>query len=195
MGRCRYVLSGRSLEVDVEDEVFAVELVLRLAWHVVTTRAGGCLMHAAAIAVGDRALVAAGQSGDGKSTLSRLCRGAGLELLTDEIVQLFPDGRCGGTPFRSDEDNVGAPGLRQAAYFVALQKAPHEALAALAPLEAMRLASAQCFDVETESLPRAEQGRRLLRFLGATTLRTLAFRKDPAVGDFVRSVLGAPGQG
>jgi hypothetical protein len=189
LGRCRYLLDGQRLDVEVPDGMFQGELVLRLAWYLVATRRGALLLHASAITDGHAALVASGKSGDGKSTLSRLCRGAGLTLLTDEIVQLFPDGTAAGTPFRSDEDNVGAPGRFPVARFVALRKAPAEALEPLAPLEATQLAVSQCFDGAVFALSRAEVNRRVLTFLSATSLGTLAFRKDPAVGAFVRGLL------
>lgn len=192
LGRFRFLLDGARLDVEVPDGMFQGEAVLRLAWYLVTTRQGGVLIHAAAITDGARALVACGKSGDGKSTLSRLCRRGGLTLLTDEIVQLFPDGQCGGTPFRSDEDNVGSPGRFPAQLFVALRKASGEHLEPLAPLDAGQLVSAQCFDGSVLALPRPETRRRLLAFLGQTTLGTLAFRKDDAVGPFARNLLAGP---
>jgi hypothetical protein len=190
LGRCRFLLDGSLLQVEVPDGMFQGELVLRLAWyHVTTRRLGGVLLHAAALTDGHSALVASGKSGDGKSTLSRLCRTAGLTLLTDEIVQLFPDGTCGGTPFRSDEDNVGRPGRHPVRCFVALEKAQAETLGPLAPLAAAQLATSQCFDGDVFALPRAEVNRRVLGLLSHVHLGTLAFRKDVAVGAFVTRLL------
>jgi hypothetical protein len=190
LGRCRYLLDGVVMKVEVPDGMFQGELVLRLAWYFVTTRVlGGVLIHAAAVTDGQRALVASGKSGDGKSTLSRLCRAAGLTLLTDEIVQLFPDGTCGGTPFRSDEDNVGRPGRLPVQCFVALEKAQAESLGPLPPLAAAQLATSQCFDGDVFALPRVAVNRRVLSFLSTVQLGTLAFRKDVAVGAFVRGLL------
>ncbi|MCU0696722.1 MAG: hypothetical protein MUC96_09350 [Myxococcaceae bacterium] len=192
LGRCRFLLEGARMQVEVPDGMFQGELVLRLAWYLVTTTTlGGVLIHAAGISDGANALVASGKSGDGKSTLSRLCRASGLELLTDEIVQLFPDGTCGGTPFRSDEDNVGRPGRLPVRCFVALEKAASESLGALAPLAAAQLATSQCFDGDVFALPRVEVNRRVLGFLSHVQLGTLAFRKDVAVGSFVRGLLAA----
>jgi hypothetical protein len=189
LGTCVIRRSGDVLDVQVADGPFLGELVLRLAWYLGTTGQGGVLVHAAGIAVGDNGLVACGRSGDGKSTLSRLCRAGGLRLLTDEVTQLFPDGRVGGTPFRSDFDNEGSPGLVTARYFVALRKAEYEALEPLSASSAAQLALAQCFAVDAVAIPRAEVRRRVLGFLGAVELRTLAFRKSPEVADFVRSRL------
>ena len=112
-----------------------------------------------------------------------------MQLLTDEVVMLFPDGRVCGTPFRSDFENAGRPGLVKAAYFFALEKAASEQLKDLSALAATQLAMAQCFDVAEVALPRPEVRRRLLQFLSNVELRTLAFRKDPAAGHFVRTLL------
>jgi hypothetical protein len=191
LGRCVIDLQGDALAVQVADGPFLGELVLRLAWYLVTARLGGVLLHAAAIESDGAALVACGKSGDGKSTLSRLCRGEGLRLLTDEVVQVFPDGRVGGTPFRSDEDNDGSPGLAPARFFCALRKAGDEALEPLSATEAVQLALGQCFTIDQVAVPRVETRRRLLAFLGAVQLRTLAFRKDPEAGAFVRRVLAS----
>lgn len=191
LGRCVFELEGNHFRAEVPDGMFPAELVLRLAWYIVSTRSGGVLLHAAAISNGRSALVASGKSGDGKSTLSRLSRSRGLALLTDEIVQVFPDGSCAGTPFRSDEDNVGRPGRLPVKHFVALEKAQAESLNALSPVEAMLLASSQCFDGSVLALPKPETNRRLLSFLGNAPLGRLAFRKNEAVGDFVRGLLDA----
>jgi len=192
LGRCRFVVTGSRMDVEVDDGAFPAELVLRLAWYLVATRRGGLLIHAAALTNGERAIVASGKSGDGKSTLSRLCSAGGLQLLTDEIVQLFPDGTAAGTPFRSDADNVGRPGRFPVSHFVALSKASHEALEPLGALAAGELASSQCFDGSVASLPRPELRRRLLSFLSHVHLGTLAFRKDEAVAAFVAKLLVGP---
>ncbi len=189
LGACTLRLEGDQLHVEVGEGPFLGELVLRLAYFVATVGQGGFLIHAAALRRGDAALVACGKSGDGKSTLSRLSAGAGLTLMTDEVVQLFPDGRVGGTPFRSDPDNAGTPGLARARAFVALEKADHEALEPLAPAAATQLILAQCFDVELDVLPPAERRRRALGFLASTQLGTLAFRKHPDAGRFVEELL------
>jgi hypothetical protein len=189
LGQCTFTLEGDVLDVAVEDGMYRGELVLRLAWYLCGTRQGGVLIHASALGEGENALVAAGKSGDGKSTLARLGKGAGLEVLTDEVVMLFPDGRVSGTPFRSDFDNAGQPGVVRAKYFFALEKAAREELKPLTALAAAQLAMSQCFDVAEVALPRAEVRRRLLGFLSCVELRTLAFRKEEGAGRFVRAAL------
>jgi hypothetical protein len=190
LGDCTFRFEPGRLEVAVEDGPFRGELVLRLAWYLVGTGQGAVLIHANALRLGDQAFVASGPSGAGKSTLARLGQGAGLTLLTDEVVMLFPDGRVSGTPFRSDFDNVGSPGLVRARYFFALEKAQAEALKPLAPFAAVQLALSQCFDLSEVALSRAEVRRRLLSFLANVQPATFAFRKDAAAGEFARSLLG-----
>jgi hypothetical protein len=189
LGSCVVSLQEDVLQVQVDTGVFPGELVLRVAWYLATTRLGGVLIHASALAEGDQALVACGQSGAGKSTLARLGTAAGARLLTDEIVQVFPDGRVGGTPFRSDGDNVGSPGLVRARYFVTLKHGDHEALEPLEVMEAASVALAQCFDVDAVALGRREVRTRLLAFLDAVERRCLVFRKHADAGRFVRAVL------
>jgi hypothetical protein len=189
LGRCTVQLAGEVLRVDLAEGPFLGELALRLAYYLGTARQGGLLVHSSALASGDVGLLACGKSGAGKSTLARLGRASGLRLLTDEVVQVFPDGRICGTPFRSDPDNVGSPGSVRARYFVALEKASAEALVPLPPLEAAGLLMAQRFEVEELSLSRAEVQRRALAFLSAVELRTLRFRKHAEAGRFVADAL------
>ncbi len=118
--------------------------------------------------------------------------GAGLTLLTDEVVMLFPDGQVCGTPFRSDFLHAGRPGLKRARFFLALKKAAHEAFEPLSPLDAVQLLLSQCFDISEVALPRAEVRRRLLSFLSNVEPRTLAFRKHADAGDFVKRALADP---
>ncbi|MFO0599492.1 MAG: hypothetical protein U0228_29570 [Myxococcaceae bacterium] len=191
LGQCTMRRQGAALEVQLEDGMFRGELVLRLAWYLAGTDDGAVLIHANALSNGARASVAAGKSGDGKSTLARLGAEAGLTLLSDEVVMLFPDGRVSGTPFKSDFDRPGSPGLVRAKYFLALHKAPHEALGPLSAMDAAQLAMGQCFEVAELALPRSEVRRRLLAFLSSVELATLSFRKDVAAGEFVKQALAS----
>lgn len=189
LGVCTFSRAGDVVRVEVEDGMYRGELVLRLAWYLAGTAQGAVLIHANALSDGAHAFVAAGKSGDGKSTLARLSSAAGLTLLTDEVVMLFPDGRVSGTPFRSDVERPGTPGLVRAKYFFALEKAQREELKPLSALAATQLAMAQCFDVAEVALPRAEVRQRLLGFLSNVAPATFAFRKHEDAGRFARAVL------
>lgn len=189
LGVCTFRRDGDVVEVALEDGMWRGELVLRLAWYLAGTGQGAVLIHANALSNGSYAFVAAGKSGDGKSTLARLSVAAELTLLTDEVVMLFPDGRVSGTPFRSDVERPGTPGLVPAKYFFALEKAQSELLKPLSALQATQLAMAQCFDVAEVALPRAEVRQRLLMFLSKVEPATFAFRKEPAAGELARALL------
>lgn len=188
LGDATVKLEPHRLLVDIEDGDFSGELALRLGYFLVVTRLGGVLIHATALARHGRALVACGKSGDGKSTLGRLSS-KHTTLLTDEVVALFPDGTVAGTPFRSDFDNVGSPGLYSAAYFVGLRKAAHEAFEPLDAMQALSLAAEQAFEPDAFALSRVETRKRLMQFMSLVKLSILAFRKDEAVGPFVASAL------
>jgi hypothetical protein len=58
--------------------------------------AGGCLLHAACIAVDDRAMLLVGPSGAGKSTLALTLLGEGGRYLGDEYVLLTAEGAVQG---------------------------------------------------------------------------------------------------
>lgn len=189
LGVCTFRRAGDLVEVAVDDGMWRGELVLRLTWYLAGTGQGAVLIHANALSNGSSAFVAAGKSGDGKSTLARLSVGAGLTLLTDEVVMLFPDGRISGTPFRSDVERPGTPGLVHAKYFFALEKAQREELKPLSALDATQLAMAQCFDVAEVALPRSEVRQRLLAFLSKVSPATFAFRKHDDAGAFARAEL------
>jgi hypothetical protein len=191
LGQCEVRLTGLQLEVAIEDGVFQAELALRLAYHLLTQRLGGVLVHGAALALGSDAILATGKSGDGKSTLSRLCRGAGFTLLTDEVSQLFPDGTVCGTPFRSDEDNVGGPMRARVRYVLALEKAVAESLKPLAATQVVQLLMSQRFQVPEFPYANGEDRRRILEFLGQAKVGTLAFRKHEEVGGFVQKLISS----
>lgn len=54
--------------------------------------AGESVLHASAVAFGDKAIAFAGGSGAGKSTLAALCCAAGATFLTDDLLRFRSDG-------------------------------------------------------------------------------------------------------
>ncbi len=181
--------NGLELEVDVADTSTAAEACLRLAWHLAVAHLGGFLVHSSCVAAGDRALVAAGSSGDGKSTLASLARAAGLTILSDEVNALFPDGDVRSTPFLSDVALAGHDARAAVRYWVGLRKGDTERWEPMSAAQAMQLLGAQTFDTGGLGLPRPELRRRQLAFLGHVTPRWLTFRKHPDAGAFVRDAL------
>jgi len=87
---------------------FPVETVLKVMLARALMRRGGLLVHGVAVAHHGRAALFTGHSGAGKSTLGALWAGAGGELLSDELVAVWPEPgmgwRVAGTPW-----NVGRP--------------------------------------------------------------------------------------
>jgi hypothetical protein len=139
--------------------------------------------------VDGRAFFATGNSGDGKSTISGLARDAGAALLSDEILQVFPDGTVIGTPFRSDPDKLGQPLRAKLAWICGLVKGAEESIAPMSPQDAYALLLSQVMEVPSLALPRPELRRRLLGILGSTQLGRLTFRKHPDAGRFVVDLL------
>lgn len=183
--------AGDVLEALIPDEVFAAESVLRLAWQRLTLAQGGVLVHGCALRFGASGVVAIGHSGAGKSTLAALASGVpgNAELLTDEIVQLMPDGRVFGTPFRSNHENVSAPGPATLRTLLLLAKGQEERLDPVSPAEVASELFSQLFWLEHHGFPPVAEGRkRLLATIGAVGVQRLTFRKHADVGPFLRSV-------
>jgi hypothetical protein len=187
-----YRIEADELLAHIPDDKWAAESVLRIAWQLSTFRQGGVLMHGCGFAWGGRGFAAIGQSTAGKSTLARLSCGApgGATLLSDEIVQLFPDGRLFGTPFRSDTDQPGRPGDDARLHtLLLLEKGAHEALTPLPPASVTPELLSQLYRGATGEVSSAEVVRRVLRLIDRVGVQRLTFRKDPAVGPFLRSRL------
>ncbi len=95
LGAGRLSADGEELyaTADGRDLVAAFELDL---YRRATEAEDDWLLHAAAIAFGERGLVLAGPSGNGKSTLAHALLGRGATYLTDEVAALGPGARLRG---------------------------------------------------------------------------------------------------
>jgi hypothetical protein len=133
----------------------AFESLLRILWSVFLPRAGGALFHACGFQHGERGILAAGQSGAGKTTLSRKVPDPD-RVFSDEVIAVHRDAagqwRISGTPFFGELQRGG----------VSMQSWP---LAGIAFLE-------QRDAVQVEPLPPAEAVLRALECL-------LCFQNDP----------------
>jgi hypothetical protein len=189
-----YRVDGDVVTAHIPDDKWAAESVLRIAWQVSTYRQGGVLMHGCGFAWGQHGFAAIGHSTAGKSTLARLsCAPPGdATLLTDEIVQLFPDGRLFGTPFRSDTEQPGAPGGVQLQTLLLLEKGSEERLAAVRPSDAMPELLGQLYRGASKEVSQPECVRRVMQLADRVGVQRLTFRKDSAVGPFLRSQLPPP---
>ena len=183
LGRAR--VQGQDVTVWTNGSEEGAVAALRLGWNVAVHAEGGILVHGSAVAWNGRAILAIGPSTAGKSTFASLCAAAGATLLSDEILALLPDGRCAGTPFRSDLELPGCPGPFEAAAVVLLAKDQSERMLAVSPSVLVRTCLAETFPGPLEP-DRSEGFRRLVSFLSGVQTRTLHFRKSPAAGAFVR---------
>ncbi len=181
-------LDGDTLYAHVPDDAYATEAVLRIAWQIAVHRSGGLLMHGCSFHWNCKGVAAIGHSGAGKSTLARLCRGhpAHATVLTDEIVHLVPDGTAFGTPFRSDADNAGSPGPAALKGLLLLKHGTVEALDVVEPADALPILLGQMYVPVIPVVGQGEIRRRLMALVDTVGVHRLTFRKDAAVGPFLR---------
>ena len=179
-------MSGNLLEVAIPSTVFAAEASIRALFHLAISGGGGLLCHGAGICFDGFAAVALGPSGAGKSTLARLSRESGATLLSDEIVGLDPEGAAYGTPFCSDLD-LGSDVLSSPlGSLLFLKKGGTESVEKLSPATALKLLLRQTHRpllAENRSSLLLQRALVLVQRVGAWEL---TFRKDPAVGPFLR---------
>lgn len=178
----------------VGDSPNSLEAAIRIGMSMALPRRGALILHASAIAAGGQALVFAGKSGAGKSTIAAMLAAAGHPMLSDELLVIAPrdgdgDGDDGDwlvhvAPFlgapdlvrRSHRARVPAGGI----HF--LVQARHHLRTRLAPAEALRelLRHVLVYVAEpgTASLVLAAAAR----LVGAVPCHRLAFALDPGVG-------------
>ncbi len=180
-----YAVQRDRVRAWIPDEPFAAEAALRAAFQIGVLRQGGVLLHASAVRVGQRAALAVGPSGAGKSTFARQCVEAGAELLSDEINALYPDGRCHGSPFKSDLELPGSPDGGRVASVLVLEKGPQELFTPLPVHEVLPLVMAQTFRPVAGELSSVEATRRVTQALEAVGAQRLTFRKHPDAGQFL----------
>jgi hypothetical protein len=184
-----YCVQGDSLQVCIPAEAPAAEAAVRALFQIATLRQGGVLLHAASASFGPSAIVALGPSGAGKSTLARFCLDAGGQLLSDETVALYPDGRVYGTPFFSDDDLIGAPRSARATRIVWLQKGDQESIETLSQPQAVAMLLAQAYRPAPGEASAEVLLGRTAQLASTAGLHRLVFRKHPGAGDFVKRCL------
>ena len=88
---------------------YSIDAVMRILHTLLLAREGGFLLHASSASVGGRAVLFAGVSGAGKTTMARLAPPSAT-LLTDEVsyVRKLPEGYFAyGTPFVGELNTPG----------------------------------------------------------------------------------------
>jgi hypothetical protein len=141
------------------------------------------LMHAASVVREGRALVFAGASGAGKTTIAGLAP-EGVRVLSDEVSYLRPGGGgyvAHGTPFAGElarsGENVSAP--LEAIYL--LGQGPRHRVDPVAPAEAVRaiLANVLFFAEDAPLVRSVFEGA--VRLAERVPVRRLTFRPDAGV--------------
>lgn len=102
-------------------------------------RRGGLLLHASAATRGGETVVFVGRSGAGKTTIAKLLKAEGADVVSDDIVAVAPDG--GGfsvlpSPFGTDFRGTPGPARRLGA-LVSLRKGTEHAARPQAPAAAV----------------------------------------------------------
>ncbi|XXF76757.1 potassium transporter TrkH [Myxococcaceae bacterium GXIMD 01537] len=186
----RFLVEEGGVRVEPVTRPLDVELALRVLLQLATLRQGGVLLHAAGVVLDGRGVVALGPSGAGKSTFTRLClREAGGEVLSDEVVALYPGGEVAGSPFCSDLDVPSTRARAPLAALLLLRQGPEERLEEVPPAEAVAALLGQVFrPLPGEAAPGEVLGR-LARLVEGTRVRRFTFRKDEAAAAFVRDWL------
>jgi len=160
---------------------------------------GGALTHAAAIAGRDGALLVAGPSGAGKTTMSRATAALGAHVLSDERTIVRPRANAsdgggwlvGGTPWPGEggfAENRSVP-LRE---LILLEQAPHDELVPLSPARALALLY-RCHFPPLWDAPASERTmaslERLVREVPAFLFRN---QKGPAAAERLLARVGGP---
>jgi hypothetical protein len=168
---------------------FPIESVIKIVLADKLAKAGGLLLHAAAVASEGRAAVFTGPSGAGKSTLAWFCRKGGMELLADELVAIAPgaDGyTVHGTPW-----NLGEPQSAELRILGTLEHAPDPGLGVAAGGSLVRVLLTNTLLADPSPEGRADIFRAAGRLIEKARCRVLSFAKDERVADVLRRELQA----
>lgn len=175
------------------DRFFAgiLENVLRVIVAYRAARAGGALLHSAAVLARDRAYLFVGRSGAGKSTLCGLSTAAGRRVLSDELNALSVDAnglRLQQLPFAGDFGHVAVernPFPLAGIYL--LRQGPEAALTAVSKARAVAalIAASPFVNIDPELSEQALTN--IERIVEQVDPQELTFRLDP---DFWSILLG-----
>jgi len=186
----RFRVEGERVCVEPPQAELDTELALRVGMQLATLRQGGLLLHAAGVAFQGRGVVAIGPSGAGKSTFTRLCtQAAQADVLSDEVVALYPGGRVEGSPFCSELDLPSSLARARLAAVLLLAKGPEERMEEVSAQEAIAALMGQVFRPLPGEASPGDILQRLARITEGVPLRRFVFRKHEAAAAFVRGWL------
>lgn len=186
----RFQVEGEVVRVEPPQAELDTELALRVGMQLATLRQGGLLLHGAGVAFQGRGVLAVGPSGAGKSTFTRLCaRAAGAQVLSDEVVALYPEGRMEGSPFCSELDLPSSLARAPLAAVLLLHKGSQERLEEVSAHEALAALMGQVFRPLPGEASPGDILQRLARVAEQARLHRFVFRKQEAAAAFVRDWL------
>jgi hypothetical protein len=172
-----------------------VENLLRVLTAYRLLAAGGAMIHCAAVADRQAAVLAVGRSGAGKTTFSRLADEAGGRVLSDDLAALRPhdDGAwwIDPLPFGGDFGPPAASPPLPLAAVLRLEQADRDELRPLRAAEALALLIACAPVVNQDPFRRDELLTTLAGLLGmvrAPALFTLAFTRQGDCWELVREI-------
>ena len=166
---------------------YSIDAVLRIVHSLVLARQGGFLLHSASAVRSGRAFLFAGESGAGKTTISRLAP-ADATLLTDEISYVCREGNgyvAFGTPFTGELAKVGENVSAPVAALYILAKGVENRIDPIPPAAAARsLLSNILFFAHDEELVQAVF-RTAFEFVNQVSVSRLTFVPDARVWELI----------
>ncbi len=174
---------------------YAIDSVLRILHSLILARSGGFLIHAASAVRNGRAFIFAGESGAGKTTLSRLAP-RDATILTDEISYVKPvaGNRAGanggpfeafGTPFAGELARIGQKTRACLAGMFILRQGPENRLESLTEREAAwELFRHVLFFARDEDLVR-RVFESILEFVRCVPVQRMAFQPNAAAWELI----------
>ena len=166
---------------------YSIDTLLRIVHTLALAPEGGLLLHAASVVHDGRALVFAGASGAGKTTLSRLAP-EGTAVLTDEVSYVRREGNgyvAHGTPFAGELARPGENACAPLAAVYLLHHADETKVESVSPAEAARaILSNVLFFAEDPALVKSVFAA-AIELAGRVPVRRLGFVPDGRVWDLL----------
>jgi hypothetical protein len=180
--------AARSGRIRQSANPYSIDALLRIVHTLVLARQGGFLMHSASAIRNGKAFLFAGESGAGKTTISRLAP-PDSTLLTDEIsyVRKQETGYIAfGTPFTGELAKIGENVSAPIATLFLLAKGPENHIEPVAPADAARAVLANMlFFAEDEQLVQSAF-HSAFEFASSVPVSRLTFVPDSRVWELIR---------
>lgn len=166
---------------------YAIDSVLRIVHTLLLAGTGGFLLHAASGMRNGRALLFAGQSGAGKTTIASLAPND-VTLFSDEVsyVRRLPEGyRSYGTPFTGELAKPGANRSAPVGALYLLVKGGANRIEPVGPAEAVRRLLENILFFARESSPVVQLLQTACEFVSQVPVYRLTFLPDARVWEMI----------